>query len=452
MAPVRWYQEDYQQCCSKSQVVSICRKRGCQVASGSSTLLGQSGSLAGLAQYASCILLFRVDTDCRSFASRSAMEEKAKANLLLADSNDANFSAHITTLNSFQNGISRLETHLDVLDARNTNRNNEVVLQTAKKHEELNVLLADNRQQPNISPGLTLVLSIPQLNLPTQHIAFLLRHFCAEAGMILRLFFASFLFHIKELLLAVPHLMLLYRVSQRIPQMLSLVMHDNIAFEDALGRLHSLQFQQFKHWAILEMSLRCSFEGLRGSKQVLNGNYLLTSPSHKEQLTAENWSRLVRPGLVVNMGIIVGTQSKSSECPRGCSSSATKMSDNEFHCYACGGFFGVHKRLGFTAQPQASNIVIETHRDFWRRMRIARLSKPTIFDLRHATNLRPGRLDTVIVDPASYKMIESKTELAELEQVQVAIRQKKIADAKSFKHVHLFHDEPALQDRYILED
>jgi hypothetical protein len=57
--------------------------------------------------------------------------------------------------------------------------------------------------------------------------------------------------------------------------------HDNITFEDALGRMQSLQFQQFRHRTVFEVSLRCKLDNLPGMRKVLSGEYVLTTPKHR---------------------------------------------------------------------------------------------------------------------------------------------------------------------------
>jgi hypothetical protein len=82
--------------------------------------------------------------------------------------------------------------------------------------------------------------------------------------------------HLHNVLRVWPQLLLAWRVLQRFPPTISLVLHDNIAFEDVFGRIHSLQYQQFKHWRVFKHSLEESFKGFPGSKRV--HTYRLVSP------------------------------------------------------------------------------------------------------------------------------------------------------------------------------
>ena len=191
---------------------------------------------------------------------------------------------------------------------------------------------------------LKLVLTIPLLHLSFNDAASVLQNFSAEVTAIVKIFLASFLVCFRDLILALPQLILLYRVLRRLPPAISLVLHDNINFEDALGRVQSLQFQQFRHWDVFETSLRCAFELVPGRQKVMSGEYVLTSPEHTGQLTSHNWSLAVRPGFVVKMAITL-TQVfvEGRRCPRGCESVTRKMTTMEYCCGSCGLLFAVRK-------------------------------------------------------------------------------------------------------------
>ena len=183
---------------------------------------------------------------------------------------------------------------------------------------------------------LTLVLTIPQLRLPAREVLSILKHFSAEVEAVLNVFFASFMVCLRDLLLALPQMYLIYRVLQRLPQAVSLVLHDNIIFEDALGRMQILQFQQFRHWTVFEASLRCNFENLPGMQKVLSGQYVLTTPKHRLQLTPQNWSEVISPGFVIKMAIMINTiQTNYQKCPRKCGSKVSKVTDVEYRCDTC---------------------------------------------------------------------------------------------------------------------
>jgi hypothetical protein len=137
-------------------------------------------------------------------------------------------------------------------------------------------LLVDACTQQNIpstSPRATRLLTIPNMNIPLEEMGSKLKRFSEEFEIALQLFFRFLPIGFQNLLLTLPHLFLLCQLLlQRLPQIISLVLHDNISFEEALGRVHSLQFQQFKHWATFEASLRCAFETHPGFQRVVGGS------------------------------------------------------------------------------------------------------------------------------------------------------------------------------------
>ena len=194
--------------------------------------------------------------------------------------------------------------------------------------------------QANQSARIMLTLTLPQLNITRRDLEKLLQYLSAEVETILRLFFAIFLVSLRDLLLVLPQIFMIYKLLQRLPQAISLVLHDNMTFEDALGRVQSLQYQQFKHWTVFEASLRCSFDGLPGIKQVLNGHFLLTSPEQNERLTSSNWVQLVKPGLEIRMSMsIKNLNIVRGACPRNCRAAVRKDPKGEFCCSKCGLLF-----------------------------------------------------------------------------------------------------------------
>ena len=181
-----------------------------------------------------------------------------------------------------------------------------------------------------------LALSLPRFNITKRDLQTLLRHLSAEVETVLRFFLASFFFCLKDLLLALPQIVLIYKILQRLPQAICLTLHDNMTFEDALGRVESLQYQQFKHWTIFEASLRCAFANAPGMKKVVDGHFVLTSPAAAGILTASNWEQTFKPGLEIRMSIIIKTMNTAAgQCPRGCSVAENVVSNGEICCTHC---------------------------------------------------------------------------------------------------------------------
>ena len=250
--------------------------------------------------------------------------------------------------------IESLATELQRLTLNHAQITGSVISSMATKDDiqDLKVLLRSQSYSPSANQTFSsvpqdtsrmmLVLAIPQLGLPIKEAVSIMQHFSTELRVVLKVFLASFVVCLKDLLLALPQLILLYKVLRRLPQAISLVLHDNITFEDALGRMQSLQFQQFRHWTVFEASLRCKFDNLPGMRKVLSGQYVLTSPRYRLQLTPDNWSEVIRPGFVVKMAIMIDmVLANHQRCPRQCESKVSQVTDLEYRCDACAMVFAV---------------------------------------------------------------------------------------------------------------
>ena len=120
---------------------------------------------------------------------------------------------------------------------------------------------------------------------------------------LLRTFMTSACSLIEALVFAIPQLTLMLKVMRSLPPAVSLVLRDNILFEDALGRTHSLQFQQFRHWTVFEAYLRQIFRDLPGMRKVYDGDFLLRIATR--WLNRGNWYRLVRPRQRITMAMLL---------------------------------------------------------------------------------------------------------------------------------------------------
>lgn len=209
-------------------------------------------------------------------------------------------------------------------------------------------------RDPNETARIMLTLTLPRLQITKQDLQILFQRLSTEVETALRLFFAIFFVCLKDLLLALPQIIMIYKILQRLPQAISLTLHDNITFEDALGRVQSLQYQQFKHWNVFETSLRCTFANAPGMKKVLDGHFMLTTPASSRILTASNWTQLVKPGLEIRMSIIIKTmETAERQCPRGCAAADNIVSKGEIRCSHCGLYFSSKRdrRVGPSAKP-----------------------------------------------------------------------------------------------------
>jgi hypothetical protein len=239
---------------------------------------------------------------------------------------------------------------------------------TAKDVEELKQLLNSHlrRQETNTNPPkpsesrtqFTFILAISQINLPSQLVKALLSRLRAKVEAFGRFSIATLLTSLKQIVLVVPQLMQISRVMNSLPPAVSLVLHDNLRLTDALGRFHSLQFQQNRHWRVFETTLKCSFENLPGQQKVATGQFILTSSKYPGQtLDERNWSDYARPGLDIAMSISLKTVlAKKGHCPRGCGSQTTIVSHTDSECRRCGLIFSArHPKLTRATTPHDSN-------------------------------------------------------------------------------------------------
>jgi hypothetical protein len=112
---------------------------------------------------------------------------------------------------------------------------------------------------PDEPARIKITLTLPKFDISAHDLKILLQRLSVEFEIVLGFFLASLFVCLKDLIWALPQTLIIRRILQRLPQTISLVVHDNMRFEDALGRVHSLQYQQFKHWTVFEANLRCAF-------------------------------------------------------------------------------------------------------------------------------------------------------------------------------------------------
>lgn len=236
-------------------------------------------------------------------------------------------------------------------------------MNTPKDIQRLEELLLSNQERttrtsrPEVA-RINLTLTIPQLDISPAHVRALLSQFSDEVEAIIRVLFASILIFLKQFILALPQILFLVQVARRIPQAVSLVLRDNITFEDALGRIQSLQYQHFRYWEVFQASLLCHFQGLPGFRKVQSGQFILTCPPLKVNLTSSNWRSQIQPGLTIQMSISIKTLLTCvGQCPRGCISKIPSMSSNISTCSQCGLVFGRRESL---QKPLASMNAAQT--------------------------------------------------------------------------------------------
>ncbi|KAI9702790.1 MAG: hypothetical protein M1836_008004 [Candelina mexicana] len=115
-----------------------------------------------------------------------------------------------------------------------------------------------------------------------------------------------------------PQLLRALRTLLRlIPRQPTMLLEDNISFEDALGRIHSLQYAYFRDWTVFEAMLRVKFKAVPGEYSVSKGQYRIVNTVNGRCISQQNWNNLVFPGTQVAMSIIMEQLlSPDGRCPR----------------------------------------------------------------------------------------------------------------------------------------
>lgn len=102
----------------------------------------------------------------------------------------------------------------------------------------------------------------------------------------------------------------------------SLLCATDMRFEDALGRVHQLQYEHFKRWPMLLRRLEATFVGLPGERQVREKQFKveMIPPSPVEEpaqtVSWETWETVVMPGCWLRMSIIIARFPLRASCPR----------------------------------------------------------------------------------------------------------------------------------------
>lgn len=168
---------------------------------------------------------------------------------------------------------------------------------------------------------------------------------------VIRSIMAYVLIALEEFLTRLPQVLIIARMIHVLPRAISLMGHDCIRFEDALGRIQNLQYQHFRDWPIFEALVKSHFEGVPGNGKILRRQYTLTCPRLPGQrIVAANWNRHVFPGMTVFMAVDVEVNLvQGATCPK-CSSrnTSSRMATGSHRC-SCGLVFS----KGFSANAKS---------------------------------------------------------------------------------------------------
>ncbi|KAF5869633.1 uncharacterized protein Bfra_010830 [Botrytis fragariae] len=113
----------------------------------------------------------------------------------------------------------------------------------------------------------------------------------------------------------------------------------HITFHDALGRPpRVLQIDVFNNFQVFQAFLCQSFSDTVGQPWVERGSYLLANKSEKSALTADTWSRIIKPGCHIEMAMVLDYNNKlTNRCPdTNCSGALINMTHSTWRkCQSC---------------------------------------------------------------------------------------------------------------------
>ena len=115
-------------------------------------------------------------------------------------------------------------------------------------------------------------------------------------------------------------IVLIHLSAYRIPRGPIQVLQDNVSFGEMLGRVHSLQYQHFRHFEVFEAMLRSEFKQSPGAQKVLSGQYNILNAVNHGLIAKDTWPDKVFPGTKLVMSAIVDSlKNRPGFCPRlGC--------------------------------------------------------------------------------------------------------------------------------------
>ncbi len=297
--------------------------------------------------------------------------------------------------------------------------------------------LASARTTPDTvaSARVTLTLTIPDLRLSKQDVALLFGRLSNEVEAVRQALSIWTRTMLAFVVLVVPQLLLLQRTLRRLPAAISLVLHDNMTFEDALGRFHSLQFQQFRHWRVFESSLHCIFAESPGSRKISMGHFILTPEDQPAvALTAANYSALVRPGYVFKMSMAMKKlTAQASRCPKGCAGNVERVSVLERRCMTCKlqyftGVLGENAKL----EPQKTGVRIQSPGADLSEYRISKMADSA----RSATKVKAD--ETPTLDPLNSALVRWMPPAYDpRDLIDGWERADEFAEMKFFKRIHI---------------
>ena len=111
---------------------------------------------------------------------------------------------------------------------------------------------------------------------------------------------------------------LLLQIQGDITRPPTMLLQDNIWFEDAMGRVRRLPYTWFRHWEVFEAMLQAEFKDMPGSLRVTGGLYAISEYNKLDNpINKAKWSTTVSPGSKLSMSMLLAAPlRRGNRCPR----------------------------------------------------------------------------------------------------------------------------------------
>ena len=158
--------------------------------------------------------------------------------------------------------------------------------------------------------------------------------------------------YLQRALRLYPQLLILFwGLCQTIPASMSSLLSDNVTILDILDRKHSVQYEHFRHSAVLKAMLLAKFEDTPGLEKIRAGQFSLHDPKYPDKsIDLGDWDHFVRPRARFVMTIHYSAVKMSNKCCAKCNGSVVEFRPNSWMCSKCSISFRTPPRL----QPEES--------------------------------------------------------------------------------------------------
>lgn len=160
--------------------------------------------------------------------------------------------------------------------------------------------------------------------------------------------------YLQRALRLYPQLLILFwGLCQTIPASMSSLLPDNVTILDILDRKHSIQYEHFRHAAVLKAMLLARFEDTPGFEKIRAGHFSLRDPEIPEKsIDLGNWDHFVRPRARFAMTIHYSAIKMSNKRCARCNGSVVEFRPNSWICSNCNISFRTPPRLQLEESSQ----------------------------------------------------------------------------------------------------